>query len=67
MVYEFKTKFVKNINEKQKEYISQKKRVYNFKNRRRVDPYKVAQSIDTASSTSIKTAIEFAGLKDLME
>jgi len=44
-----------------------KKRVYSFKNKRRVDPYKIAQSIDAISNTKLKTAIEFAGLKDFME
>jgi len=28
MLYEFKTKFVKNINKKQKDYVSQKKREF---------------------------------------
>ena len=44
-----------------------KKRVYSFKNKRRVDPYKIAQSIDAISNTKLKTAIEFAGLKDFKE
>ena len=44
-----------------------KKRVYSFKNKRRVDPYKIAQFIDAISNTKLKTAIEFAGLKDFKE
>ena len=67
MVYQFKSTMVNELNKKQEVYIRSKKEKYSFKNKNRIEPYKVAQAIDVADTKSVKNAIAFAGLNHLMD
>jgi hypothetical protein len=67
MIYEFKSKLVKNLNEQQENYINIKKDKYSFKNKSRIEPYILAKAVDSASQETIKHAIQFAGLVELMD
>ncbi len=67
MLYEFKSNMVKELNNKQEEYVKNKKNRYTFKNKSRIDSYKVAEAVDKASVKSIKSAVVFAGLTNLMD
>lgn len=67
MLYQFNSKMVKELNSKQESYIKSKREKYSFKNKSRIEPYKVAQAIDKAESNSVKKAVDFAGISHLMD
>lgn len=67
MLYKFKSKMINELNSKQEEYVKYKKEKYDFKNKNRVDTYKIAQAVDQAEADSVKRAVDFAGISDLMD
>lgn len=66
MLYQFKSKMVSELNLKQEIYINNKKEKYSFRNKSRIEPYKVAQAIDSAESSSIKRAVDFASISHMI-